>query len=338
MTQSESVLLAKYAEHRDPSAFRALVERHQGMVFGVCNRILRNASDAEDVAQECFLRLAQKAVGLRAPITGWLHRVAVQTSIDLARRDRARHEREKRVREAARQPGDTVAWEDLMAHVDEALVQLKGVELYLRKGASGWRIISQELGDEQTDKMKAMASEMPIVKHWRQYAGMDVPAPGPDATIEDVSSLDLGKLGLRQVGVIEGPLEVTLDGRTFKFARALERRAVMCSDDRGRQYELYFARAEDAATAKSICKDAFPAVQMAPVPIKMSSGVLFLSRTGHRSNLFFCSGPWVTVVSISILPPSGKTVQEIQLSHDVLEEERIGLELLGIFAEHYRGL
>jgi len=70
----------------------------------------------------------------------------------------------------------------------------------------------------------------------------------------------------------------------------------------------------------------------------MSSGVLFLSRTGHRSNLFFCSGPWVTVVSISILPPSGKTVQEIQLSHDVLEEERIGLELLRISAEHYRGL
>jgi len=41
----------------DPDATRELVERFQGDVFGLCVRLLRNQHDAEDVAQEVFLRV-----------------------------------------------------------------------------------------------------------------------------------------------------------------------------------------------------------------------------------------------------------------------------------------
>jgi DNA-directed RNA polymerase specialized sigma24 family protein len=40
-------------------AFQTIVSRHAGMVYATCRRILRNATDAEDMAQECFETLAQ---------------------------------------------------------------------------------------------------------------------------------------------------------------------------------------------------------------------------------------------------------------------------------------
>lgn len=41
----------------DPAAARELVERFQADVFGLCVRLLRHRHDAEDVAQDVFLRV-----------------------------------------------------------------------------------------------------------------------------------------------------------------------------------------------------------------------------------------------------------------------------------------
>lgn len=41
----------------DESGLRALVERFQGLVFGICYRMLSHREDAEDVVQEVFLRV-----------------------------------------------------------------------------------------------------------------------------------------------------------------------------------------------------------------------------------------------------------------------------------------
>jgi len=43
----------------DQLAMRALVDRYQGQVFGLCYRMLGNRQDAEDVVQETFLRVLQ---------------------------------------------------------------------------------------------------------------------------------------------------------------------------------------------------------------------------------------------------------------------------------------
>jgi RNA polymerase sigma-70 factor (ECF subfamily) len=41
----------------DEAGMRTLVERYQGLVFGVCYRMLNHREDAEDVTQEVFLRV-----------------------------------------------------------------------------------------------------------------------------------------------------------------------------------------------------------------------------------------------------------------------------------------
>jgi RNA polymerase sigma-70 factor (ECF subfamily) len=84
LTDAAAVALARDG---DSEAFRALVERHGRAVYRVAVRMTGNPSDAEDVVQETFLR-AYRQLGRfesRANFGTWLHRIAVNCSIDLIR-------------------------------------------------------------------------------------------------------------------------------------------------------------------------------------------------------------------------------------------------------------
>ena len=69
----EPALIAR-AQGGDLSAFDALVLRHQQMVYAVALRMLNNADDAQDVAQDAFVR-AYRAIGTfrhEAKLSTWL--------------------------------------------------------------------------------------------------------------------------------------------------------------------------------------------------------------------------------------------------------------------------
>ena len=86
MPQTDAAAVA-LARDGDSEAFRALVERHSRAVYRLAHRMTGNPSDAEDVVQESFLR-AYKQLGRfesRANFGTWLHRIAVNCSIDLIR-------------------------------------------------------------------------------------------------------------------------------------------------------------------------------------------------------------------------------------------------------------
>jgi RNA polymerase sigma-70 factor (ECF subfamily) len=78
------------ARRREPGAFEALVRRHQGPLYNFCLRMLGQAEDAADVAQETFVQLYSHLGRLdeREPIAPWLFRVARNRSIDVIRRRR----------------------------------------------------------------------------------------------------------------------------------------------------------------------------------------------------------------------------------------------------------
>ncbi len=63
---------------RDPQAQRLFIERFQGVVFGLCYRMLNHRQDAEDVAQETFIRALKGMAGFDAarPIRPWLLEIA----------------------------------------------------------------------------------------------------------------------------------------------------------------------------------------------------------------------------------------------------------------------
>jgi len=86
MPQTDSAAVA-LARDGDSEAFRALVERHSRAVFRLAHRMTGTREDAEDVVQETFLK-AYRQLGRfesRANFGTWLHRIAVNCSIDLIR-------------------------------------------------------------------------------------------------------------------------------------------------------------------------------------------------------------------------------------------------------------
>ncbi|MCH8204374.1 MAG: sigma-70 family RNA polymerase sigma factor, partial [Candidatus Hydrogenedentes bacterium] len=123
MSPSDITLLERWQDRRDAKAFQELVSRHGGMVYAACSRILRNAADAEEVAQECFLALAQaKAHNIRL-LGGWLHTFATHRSLDRVRADKRRQQRERRYAGAARAHVDAT-WNEIQHFVDEAIASL----------------------------------------------------------------------------------------------------------------------------------------------------------------------------------------------------------------------
>lgn len=74
----------------DHQAFARLVEAYQTQVYNLAYRMLGNAQDAEDAAQETFLRAYSrlKSYDLERPFGSWLLAIAAHHCIDRLRRRR----------------------------------------------------------------------------------------------------------------------------------------------------------------------------------------------------------------------------------------------------------
>jgi RNA polymerase sigma-70 factor (ECF subfamily) len=84
--------LLRRAGGGDRDACGELVRRHLHRVHRLAYRLLGDPGDAEDVAQEAFLRVWTEAARWRegsAPFAIWLHRVTQNLAIDRLRRRRA---------------------------------------------------------------------------------------------------------------------------------------------------------------------------------------------------------------------------------------------------------
>jgi|SRR5919106_1463376 RNA polymerase sigma-70 factor (ECF subfamily) len=72
----------------DPASFEELVERTRARVYSLANRLVRDRHDAEDVAQEAYLRVFRGLRGFRedAAFETWLHRVVTNTAFTYLKR------------------------------------------------------------------------------------------------------------------------------------------------------------------------------------------------------------------------------------------------------------
>jgi RNA polymerase sigma-70 factor (ECF subfamily) len=72
----------------DPAAFQALVERHRSMVYRVAFQFAGNHYDAEDIAQEVFIKVYRSLDKFRqdAQLSSWLYRIVMNACIDHRRR------------------------------------------------------------------------------------------------------------------------------------------------------------------------------------------------------------------------------------------------------------
>ena len=75
----------------DIAAFETLVERYKEVVFGLARSMLRNREDAEEAAQDTFVKLfrARDQFDPDRRLEPWLLRIAGNTCRDMLRRRRS---------------------------------------------------------------------------------------------------------------------------------------------------------------------------------------------------------------------------------------------------------
>jgi RNA polymerase sigma-70 factor (ECF subfamily) len=135
MEPSDNELVARVCGG-DDDAFRVLVERHSRSIYRAAFRVTGNAADADDVVQETFLRAYRAASGFdaRASFPTWLHRIAINCSLDLIdsrkRRDHRINDGEDLSLVASRDasPDRVVLGSEMQRAIAKAMAELTGNE------------------------------------------------------------------------------------------------------------------------------------------------------------------------------------------------------------------
>lgn len=82
--------LIQYVLNGDPNQYSLLVKRHQRFVFTLALRFAKNREDAEEIAQDCFIK-AYKALGTfkqTAKFSTWLYTITYTTAMTFLRKKR----------------------------------------------------------------------------------------------------------------------------------------------------------------------------------------------------------------------------------------------------------
>jgi RNA polymerase sigma-70 factor (ECF subfamily) len=126
--------LVRAAQAGEAGAFAEIVKRYQRAVYRVAYGLTRNASDADDLAQETFVR-AYRAIGrfrVGEPMFPWLARIATNQALSLFRKRKRRPETPlEPLIESGQQwgvaddPAEHLAEREKQKHLQEAFEELK---------------------------------------------------------------------------------------------------------------------------------------------------------------------------------------------------------------------
>lgn len=120
--------LVRRAAAGDPGAFRILVDRHRDRTYGLALRIIGTRRDAEEVAQDAFVRAwcALPQFRLEAAFTTWLYRITTRLAFDRVAVLRARAGRETSIEWAAEIParGETSSDPDRGREIESSIAAL----------------------------------------------------------------------------------------------------------------------------------------------------------------------------------------------------------------------
>jgi RNA polymerase sigma-70 factor (ECF subfamily) len=87
MYQSDNFYIEK-VRNNETSAYSFLVEKHKDMVYSIAMRILRNREDAEELAQDVFVKAFHSLDTFKgeSKFTTWLYRIVYNAAISKTRK------------------------------------------------------------------------------------------------------------------------------------------------------------------------------------------------------------------------------------------------------------
>ncbi len=88
MTAQEEAKIIEQVKQGDHNQFRLLVDQYKQLVFSAIYRLVSDASDAEDLAQESFIRAFNKLdqYNGEAKFSTWLYRIAINQALSFRRK------------------------------------------------------------------------------------------------------------------------------------------------------------------------------------------------------------------------------------------------------------
>jgi RNA polymerase sigma-70 factor (ECF subfamily) len=148
---SDDAVLVRRCLAGDPAAARALVERFQADVIGLCYRLLDNRHDAEDVAQEVFLRVFRslKRWDEERPLRPWVLGIAVNRCRTWVGRRAKGPELVEYLHEAPDlRPADDTAelHREIRAAVDDLRSEYRGVFVLFHEHGQSYEEIAAAVG------------------------------------------------------------------------------------------------------------------------------------------------------------------------------------------------
>jgi RNA polymerase sigma-70 factor, ECF subfamily len=87
-SHSDEATLIDSFKKGEQTAFEELVLRYQDRIYNLCRHMLGNTHDAQDAAQDSFLKAYQKLKDFKpeASLYTWLYRITVNTCLDYRKR------------------------------------------------------------------------------------------------------------------------------------------------------------------------------------------------------------------------------------------------------------
>ncbi len=175
----ERRLIAR-AQAGDTVAFRDLVERHQSRAYTLALRILRSAADAEEVAQDAFVRVWTALPSFRgeSSFATWLYRIVARRAFDRAEVLKNRRAREQPEARLPEREAPAAADEDaLQAALLQRLVggltlaQRSAVTLFYYEGRSVEQVAAVLGMPENTVKTHLLRARAALRAVWTHETG-----------------------------------------------------------------------------------------------------------------------------------------------------------------------
>ena len=150
---------------RDSAALKELYERTSAKLYGICLRLLRDEAEAQDVLQEVYVTVWNKAISYdpaRASAITWLATLARNRSIDRLRRRRAPTDGLENALEIADERPSSL---DVLEQAEDALRLQRCLEQLEEKARSAIRAAFFD-GATYPELAKREGLPLPTVKSW----------------------------------------------------------------------------------------------------------------------------------------------------------------------------